>query len=88
MKINDEFSLQSVGDIYLLVPLQTETFQKDRIFPTNEIGAYLWHILENECTEEELLNALDREYDIDRETALKDIRNFLNTLKSIGALSQ
>lgn len=86
MKSNPAFSLRSIGDVYLLVPLQDETFQKEKIIPTNEVGALLWKAMQEECTEEMLSHAVSAEYEISREDALKDIRLFLKELQKAGAL--
>lgn len=86
MRGNPAFSLQSIGDVYLLVPLQDEIFQKDRVIPTNEVGALLWNTLREESTEEKLADAVAGEYEIPRETALSDIRLFLASLEKAGAL--
>lgn len=86
MKNNPAFSLRKIGDVYLLVPLSSQTYHRDNVFSTNEIGALLWNTLNNDCTEDTLLNIVLREYHIDRETALKDIRSFLTSLHKIGAL--
>jgi len=87
MKGNPAFSLQSIGDVYLLVPLREEIFQKGRVIPTNEVGALLWKTLGEECTEEILADTLLQEYEISRETALSDIHLFLATLEKAGALT-
>ena len=84
MKSNPAFSLRSIGDVYLLVPLQDETFQKEKIIPTNAVGALLWKAMQ--CTEEMLSHAVSAEYEISREDALKDIRLFLKELQKAGAL--
>lgn len=86
MKANPAFSLQNVGDVYLLVPLQEETFQKERILSINETGVLLWRTLREECTEEELADAILQQYETDRETALEDVRSFLQILANIDAL--
>ena len=86
MRGNPAFSLQSIGDVYLLVPLQDEIFQKDRVIPTNEVGALLWNTLREESTEEKLADTVAGEYEIPRETALSDIRLFLASLEKTGAL--
>ncbi|MCI8339429.1 MAG: PqqD family protein [Lachnospiraceae bacterium] len=86
MKSNPAFSLQSIGDVYLLVPLHNEIFQKENIIPTNEVGALLWKNLQEECTEEKLSRMVSAEYDIAEKDALKDIRLFLKKLKKAGAL--
>ena len=86
MKGNSAFSLQNIGDVYLLVPLQEEIFQKERIIPTNETGALLWRTLQEECTEEALVETILQEYETERDTALSDVRNFLRVLEEEGAL--
>lgn len=86
MRGNSLFSLQSIGDVYMLVPLQDEKFHIERILSTNEVGALLWNMLKNDCTEDTLADAVVDEYEISRETALSDIRNFLESLKKIDAL--
>ena len=86
MKGNSAFSLQNIGDVYLLVPLREEAFQKERIIPTNETGALLWRTLQEECTEEALAEAILQEYETEQEVALADVRNFLQALEEGGAL--
>lgn len=85
MKGNPAFSLQNIGDVYLLVPLQEEAFQKERIISINETGVLLWRTLREECTEEDLADAILQEYEIDHETALRDVRSFLQILANIDA---
>ena len=40
----------------------------------------MWKCLEKDITEKELLDALLNEYDIEEETALADITDFINKL--------
>lgn len=86
MKANPVFSLQNIGDIYLLVPLGEDTFQKERVIPISETGALLWQSLQEECTEEALAEALLQEYQVDGQIAAADVEMFLRTLEQGGAL--
>ena len=86
MKGNPVFSLQNIGDIYLLVPLREENFQKEQIIPTNEAGALLWKVLQEECTEETLVEAILQEYQVERDIALADVEHFLQALEEGGVL--
>ena len=88
MKGNHTFSMRSVGDVYLLVPLREDTFRGERILPTNEVGALLWETLKKDCTEETLVAAILDQYDIKQDTALADIREFLESLDRAGALDR
>ena len=47
----------------------------------NSAGAFLWNRLAEGATEEELLDAMLAEYDVDRDTAKKDIDEFLEKLQ-------
>ena len=49
----------------------------------NETGAFLWKkMAEKDCSEEELVDMLLEEYDIDRETAAKDVHKMIESLKA------
>ena len=57
------------------------------IITINETGAFLWKTLENEVLEEDLIKALTDEYDVDEETAKKDVFAFIEKLKSAELLA-
>ena len=46
----------------------------------NETGAFLWKILQEGATEEQLLNALLEEYEVEKELAEKDVKAFVAKL--------
>lgn len=87
MRANRNFSLRSIGDIHLLVPLK-EPFQKEHIITINEPGTLLWRKLlkNNNCTCEELADILITTYEIDKATALADTNTFLSSLEARGAI--
>lgn len=87
MKANSLFLLRKIGEIYLIVPLQKKEFSPQEILTTNETGAFLWNLLQKECTKKELVSAMESYYSIDPDTALKDIDQYLQQLDAIGALS-
>ena len=45
MKINPDFTLRTIGDISLIVPLKAPVFQKEQMITTNGSGALLWEKL-------------------------------------------
>ena len=51
-----------------------------------ETAAFLFAMLQEEHTEAELVDALLAEYDVDRETATKDVREFVEQMESVGIL--
>ena len=54
----------------------------------NEIGAFLWNLLQEDVTKEDLVAKVLDEYEVDEETAREDIQEFLDTLVSGGILER
>ena len=52
----------------------------------NETGAFLWKQLENDISEEELLQRLLAEYNVTEDLAKKDINAFIAKLKDAGLI--
>ena len=86
MKIVEGFILKNIADTYVVVPLGTNTVSFRSIISLNESGAFLWSQLENDITEEQLLDAMLKEYDIDEATAKADITAFIGKLNEAGLL--
>ena len=86
MKIVDGFILKNIADTFVVVPLGTNTVSFRSIISLNESGAFLWSQLESEKTEQELLDAMLKEYDIDEQTAREDIAAFIEKLNTAGLL--
>ena len=47
----------------------------------NEVGADIWKLLEAGCAEEDLVQKLLSEYEVEREQAAADIREFIGILR-------
>lgn len=88
MKIKDSFVLSEIGGSYIVVPTGADTVDLNGMITLNETGAFLWEKLSEERTSDELADEILKEYDIDRETVLTDIKEFVEKLRSIGAISE
>jgi len=86
MKRNPDFILRSVADTRLLVPVGAAAVQFAGMVTVNDTSAYLWELLEGEQTPETLTAALVARYDIDEETARKDVERVISSLTEIGAI--
>ena len=82
MKIKQGFILREVADSLLVVAVGDAVKQFNGVINLNETGAFLWRLLEKGATEEELKTALLNEYDVDGETAARDIKAFLEKLEN------
>ena len=80
MKIKDGFILREVAGSYLVVAVGNAVKEFGGIVNLNETGAFLWKLLEKSSTESEMVDALLNEYDVDRDTAEKDVKAFTDKL--------
>lgn len=83
MKLNHEFVLREVAGETLLVPVGTATLSLNGMLVLNGCGRFLWERLPAAETEDSLINALLEEYEVDRETAIRDVREFLAELRKL-----
>lgn len=78
-----------MGELYLLIPTGQALAADNRPLKLNESGAFLWEKLQNEVTEEELLDLLKAEYEgVSQEILEKDLANFLQTLRERKLLDE
>lgn len=80
MKINGKFVKREVlGDI-ILVPVGQTALEFSGMITVNEAGQFIWNLLEQGKSEDEIVSALTEEYEVEPETAREDYRAFLQTL--------
>lgn len=84
MKIKEGFLLRNVAGNYVIVPVGDDAVEFNGIVTLNESGKFLWDLLENEITKEELLKKFMEEYNVTEETAKADIKEFMQTLLDSG----
>ena len=84
MKIKEGFLLRNVAGNYVIVPVGDDAVEFNGIVTLNESGKFLWDLLENEITKEELLKKFMEEYNVPEETAKADIKDFMQTLLNSG----
>lgn len=88
MKIKDNFVLSEIGGSYIVIPTGSETVDLNGMITLNETGYFMWNKMQNEITKEELIGEFLKEYDVDEETVSADIDDFVEKLRSIGAVCE
>ena len=88
MKIQENFLLREVAGTPVVMPVGDAAERFNGMIKLNDTATYLWRQMTENTTEEALLDAMMRDYEIDRDTALSDIRNFVNTLRAAGILDE
>ncbi len=87
MKIKDGYLLREVAGSNIVVPIGEGEMDFSGVITLNDVGAFLWKNLENDTTEEELVEKLLKEYDIDENTAKKDVAEYMSSLKGAGFIA-
>lgn len=86
MKIKKELVKRTIAGDTILVPVGKTVYESNGLFILNGVGAFLWDILPDAQTEEELLQAVLDRYDVQPEQAQRDIRAFLDKLVQMNIL--
>lgn len=87
MKINPGFVLKDIAGSFVVVPTGDNLVDFSAMITLNETGAFLWNLLSDEISIEELADAMCSEYEISKEEAVLDVTEFVETLKNKKVLS-
>ena len=81
MKIKEGFILRNVAGSFVVVPVGDATIDFNGMMNLNETGAFLFEKMIEGTTREDLIKALTEEYDVDEETAAKDVDLFIEKVE-------
>jgi hypothetical protein len=88
MKINEGFTLHSVGDEYIVIHSGTKNVDFGKIISLNQTAAFLWKEIEGEHFDEDTLKELLLEhYEVDAETAAADVKKLVADWLAAGIVS-
>ena len=83
MKINKNFTMRNIAGEYILVPVGEAALQVSGMLITNEVGAFIWEVCQEEVTEEEIVSRILEEFEVDEATAKADLSEFLGRLQAL-----
>ena len=86
MKIKEGFVVRKIANQYMAVPVGARAKELHGMIGLNETAAFLWELLKEDRTEEELAELLYNEYEITHEKALETVRSFCVSLQQEGVL--
>lgn len=88
LKATSEVVLREIAGESLLIPVGQTALKIHGMITLSESGLLLWKRLQTECTEDELVEALLTEYQVDRETAVADVKAFIRQMQEVGILEE
>lgn len=86
MIIKKELIKRQIAGETILVPLGKTVYDSHGLFVLNELGAFIWDLLPNVDTQEEICQAILKEYEVSEEEARKDIAEFMNQLQKLDVI--
>lgn len=86
MNVKETFIFRKIADESLLIPTGEAALSVKGLIALSESGSFLYEKLRGGCTEEALLAALLEEYEVSRETAQADLKDFLDQMRQLGIL--
>ena len=87
MKLKYNFVTSVVADKTVAVAIGYDLGKKNGIIKMNETGAFIFKMLKNDVTKEEIIDALMAEYEAaSKEEITAAVESFLKTLKKNGIL--
>ena len=86
MKLKKELLKREIGGESLLIPVGKTVYDANGLFLLTEVGAFIWDILPEVESEEEIVARVLEEYEIDEDTARLDVRSFMSKLQDMEIL--
>lgn len=88
MRIKDGFELREICGENVILSHGMENIDFSKIISLNETAAFLWkEAMGKDFDEQSLSDALLDAYDVDAETARKDVERILSAWREIGLLA-
>lgn len=87
MKIKENFKVRKIAGESLIVNQGATHSDLTKIISLNPTAVYLWDNLSGkDFTEDEAAQLLVDKFSIDKDTALNDVRKWLDTMKAEGVI--
>jgi hypothetical protein len=85
---NPNFIYREIVDEAILVPIHQDVVDMDCIYTLNDLGAFIWGLLEQPQTRDALIAAVLEAYDADPEVVTADLGLFLDEMATVGAIEE
>lgn len=81
MKIREGFVLRQIADQWMAVPIGDMVEKVHGLIALNDTAAEIWKILQENHTEQEVVELLKKEYDEEMLTLEENVQSFISELK-------
>ena len=86
MKVSKDFIMRDIAGEHILVPVGAAASKFNGLITLNEIGQFIFELLAEDRTLDQLAEKITEEYEVSLETARADAEEFVHHLQEVGAL--
>lgn len=86
MDIKKELLKREIAGDSFLIPVGKSVYDSNGMFVLTELGAFIWDLLPQADSAEDILEKVLAEYEVDEATARADIAEFLQKLQNLQIL--
>jgi hypothetical protein len=83
---NGEFVTRTIAGETIIVPVRGRVGDLDAIYNLNNVGGFIWKLLDGQCTLRLIVEAVCTEFDVSPDEAAEDTVEFLSALESAGVV--
>jgi hypothetical protein len=87
VKTNPLYKYRKIAGAHYLIPAGEEALKREAPVELTETAAFIWRLLEEGRSLEEIAGAMTEEFEVDRERALKAAEEFAMALSEAGMAS-
>lgn len=88
MRVKENFILRQIAGESLLIPVGEAALAVNGLIALSESGCLLYERLRNDCSRQELIDALLAEYEVSEEIAGADVDAFLEQMRALKMLDE
>lgn len=86
MEIKKELMKRTIAGDTFLVPVGKAVYDSNGMFFLTEVGTFIWDLLPDALSQEEIVAAVLSQYEVDEATAQADVAAFLKKLTDMEIL--
>ena len=87
MRVKEHLVLRRIGSEYIIIVPDKDSVDLTEVYTLNETSAWIWEQLKgNDLTIEKLVELVRESYDVDQETATKDVLAIVDVFRSGGLI--
>jgi len=77
---------RSIATETIIVPVRAHVVDLESIYSMDQVGSLIWHLIDERMSVDEIVEAVCASYEVGREQATNDVREFLDSLQAAGLI--